>query len=219
MPQLLILIPTDFERNLLPGDFTRHIERTNGVIETCGFGVIASGIRTSQLLTTHRPQNVMLLGIAGAYRDHLAVGTATSFARIACYGIGAGSGQQFETAGELGWSQWKGTNNVEAIHDVIDLEGNGASIPSGDPSGATLVTTCAASSCEADAEDRLRKFPDADAEDMEAFSVAMACRMANVRLTVIRGISNTAGDRNKSHWNIPAAMQAAAELALSRLSS
>jgi futalosine hydrolase len=211
MPQSLMLIPTDFERNFLPRKFTRHTELTNCVIETCGFGVVASGIRTSQLLAIHRPQKVLLLGIAGAYRGRLAVGTATSFSRIACYGIGAGCGQQFQTAGELGWSQWKDMNTAEAIHDVINLESNEAS----DSSGATLVTTCAASGCEADAENRLRKFPDADAEDMEAFSVAMACHMANVSLTVIRGISNIAGDRNKSHWKIAAAMQAAAELALS----
>jgi futalosine hydrolase len=34
--------------------------------------------------------------------------------------------------------------------------------------------------------------------------------MANVPLTVIRGISNLAGDRNKAQWNVDAALKAVA---------
>ena len=88
----------------------------------------------------------------------------------------------------------------------------------GDNAGQLLLTTCAASGCLNDVNERIRKFPEAVAEDMEAFSVAMACSIASVELTVIRGISNNAGDRNKANWKIETALRAAAELALSRIS-
>ena len=52
------------------------------------------------------------------------------------------------------------------------------------------------------------------AEDMEGFGVALACRLGGVPLGIVRGISNDAGDRDKSRWQIPAALTAAAELAL-----
>jgi futalosine hydrolase len=54
---------------------------------------------------------------------------------------------------------------------------------------------------------------------MEAFSVALACRMAKVPLTVIRGISNMAGDRDKANWNVTGALEAAAELVALRIST
>ena len=39
--------------------------------------------------------------------------------------------------------------------------------------------------------------------------MAAACRMAGVSLTIIRGISNQAGNREVASWKIPAALAAA----------
>jgi futalosine hydrolase len=49
---------------------------------------------------------------------------------------------------------------------------------------------------------------------MEGFAVAFACRLRGVPLDVIRGISNTAGDRDTSRWQVAAALEAAGRLAL-----
>jgi futalosine hydrolase len=59
--------------------------------------------------------------------------------------------------------------------------------------------------------------PAAVAEDMEGFAVALACRLAGVPLTIIRGISNTAGDRDHARWRVPEALAAAAALSLQTL--
>ena len=61
---------------------------------------------------------------------------------------------------------------------------------------------------------RLAKHPEAAAEDMEGFGVAVSCVLADVPLQIIRGISNRAGDRDKRHWDIEGALHAAAALAL-----
>lgn len=216
MPRLLILIPTDFELQKLQPLLAESVARADGVMLTCGFGPIVAGIRTTQLLALYKPRAVVLVGIAGALGPQLPIGTATTFSRIACYGIGAGSGLSFETASELGWQQWTDPEFGQSFGDVIEpvIESDPY-----DPAGSMLLTVCAASGCTEDVAHRLRKFPHAVAEDMEAFSVALACRMARAPLTVIRGISNMAGDRDKANWNVTGALEAAAELAALRIST
>ncbi|MEI6541056.1 MAG: futalosine hydrolase [Planctomycetota bacterium] len=216
MTPLLILIPTDFELQKLQPLLTDSVKRAGGVIATCGFGPIVAGIRTTQLLAFYKPHAAILIGIAGALGPQLPIGTAAFFSRIACYGIGAGSGLSFETASELGWPLWTDPECGQLFGDVI--EPTVESDP-GESAGSMLLTVCAASGCTEVVAQRLRKFPLAVAEDMEAFSVALACRIARIPLTVIRGISNMAGDRDKTNWNIAAALKAAAELAALRIST
>jgi len=215
MPKLLVLVPTDFELQKLQPPLADSVKRADGVMRTCGFGPIVAGIRTTQLLALYEPRAVILVGIAGALGPQLPIGTATVFSRIACYGIGAGSGSDFETASELGWPQWTDPEFGQSFGDVIETAVE--SDPGGSP-GSMLLTVCAASGSTEDVALRLNKFPHAVAEDMEAFSVALACRMARIPLTVIRGISNMAGDRDKTNWNVAAALEAAAELAALRIS-
>ena len=216
MTPLLILIPTDFELQKLQPLLTDSVKRAGGVIATCGFGPIVAGIRTTQLLAFYKPRAVVLVGIAGALGPQLPIGTATFFPRIACYGIGAGSGLNFDTASELGWPQWTDPEFSQSFGDVIETAINS---DAGDSTRLMLLTVCSASGSREDVADRLRKFPHAVAEDMEAFSVALACRMAKVPLTVIRGISNMAGDRDKANWNVTGALEAAAELVALRIST
>lgn len=216
MTRVLVLIPTDFELEKLQPLLADTVKCAGGVIRTCGFGPIVAGIRTTQLLAFYKPQAATLIGIAGALGPQLAIGTASVFSRIACYGIGAGSGFSFETASELGWPQWTDPEFGEPFGDVI--EPTIESDPGGS-AGSMLLTVCAASGCSEDVAHRLTKFPQAVAEDMEAFSVALACRMARIPLTVIRGISNMAGDRDKANWNVAGALKASAELAASRIST
>ena len=210
MTRLLILVPTAFELQRLQPTLADTVRVAGGEFAVCGFGPIASGIVSAQLIAKHLPEKVILVGIAGALNLGAAIGTADSYSKIGCYGIGAGSGSEFQTAGDLGWSQFIDPQSGEAFDDTIELENAVGS-------QAMLLTVCAASASTSDVADRLRGFPQAVAEDMEAFSVAMACKLARVPLVVIRGISNIAGDRNKANWKVDAALKAAAELIISRL--
>jgi futalosine hydrolase len=215
MSRTLILVPTEFELALLRPQLSLIVESVGATIAICGFGPIASGICTTRLLAEFTPESVILIGIAGALSSSEKIGTARVFDHIGCYGIGAGSGSAFQTASELGWKQYANGDSEQVADDTIRtgeirIETN-ADAP-------MLLTVCAASASIEDVTVRLRKFPKAVAEDMEAFSVAMACRMARIPLTVIRGISNIAGDRNKANWNVAAALDRAAELAITKLS-
>jgi futalosine hydrolase len=117
--------------------------------------------------------------------------------------------------GEIAGEIWPGEIAGEATTDapshriedriLCDTESTG-----GTPGG--LLSVCAASSDPDHAAIRRRAYPDAIAEEMEAFGVAVACRLAGVRLRVIRGISNRAGSRDLKNWKIESALAAAAEL-------
>jgi futalosine hydrolase len=87
------------------------------------------------------------------------------------------------------------------------------------PRERLLLTVTAAAAGPDDVHLRKAIFPEASAEEMEGFAVALACRLAGVPCTIIRGISNTAGDRDKAHWQIEAPLAAAADLVLRLLES
>ncbi|NBU41927.1 MAG: futalosine hydrolase [Planctomycetia bacterium] len=210
MPPTLILVPTDPERRLLEPALSEGMHPGDR-LELCGFGPVAAAARAARLLVTHPPARVLLVGIAGRFDDRLALGAAYRFARVACHGVGAGTGDAFLPAASLGWRQWPGGDGDAgtSVGDEIDCGARG------DPDATgLLLSACAASATAADVAMRMRLFPAAVAEDMEGFAVALACRLAGVPLDIVRGISNDAGDRDKARWRLPTALGAAADLAV-----
>jgi len=205
----LVLIPTEMERRHLTNrpDFD-----FKGPCELCGFGPITAAARTSAMISQHKPARVVLTGIAGTFDpDELPVGTATIFDRVTMYGIGVGNDTAFLQAEDIGFSQWTGSGRDDGtISGELNLE---TPLPS---AGGRLLTCCASSRSRDEARQRLDRFPDAIAEDMEGFGVGLACQLAGVPVAIVRGISNEVGDRQNHLWQIPEAM-AAAWLAVSEL--
>ena len=206
----ILLVPTAGERPVVE----QAIGSAAGKrlqIELCGFGPIAAAARTAHLLAALEPASVMLVGIAGTMDDRLSIGQAYRFDEVVCYGVGVGGDGTFQPAAAVGWPQWPGNPSAgqQAIGDRIVCPGTTA--------GNVLLTACAASAGPADVALRRALIPDAVAEDMEGFGVAVACELARVPWTIIRGISNRAGDRDHSHWCVEPALEAAAALALETL--
>ena len=214
MPSTLVLVPTDLERRLLGPALAAGL-REGDRLELCGFGIVAAAARTAALLATHAPDRVLLVGIAGRLGEALSIGAAYRFDRVACHGVGAGSGAAFVPAAALGWDHWPGdpAAGTAAVGDVIDLPA-----PRTDagaiPAGGLLLTACAAAATAEDAAARTHLFPAAGAEDMEGFGVALACRLHGAPLAIVRGISNDAGNRDHAFWRVPTALAAAADLAV-----
>jgi len=192
-------------------------------IALCGFGMVVASARTAQLLAELKPDQVILIGMAGSIGDTLELGKAYRFSKVLCFGIGAGVGSNFVTASELGWEQWQGASvsnadsGVEAsISDALDLQDS--KTPLRDRSQFHLMTVSAASADFHDVRQKMEKYPNAVAEDMEGFAVAVACQLAGIPLAIIRGISNQAGDRDHASWRSQEAMDSAALLALESIS-
>jgi futalosine hydrolase len=216
MPRHLILIPTDMERRGLE-PMLAAATAWGCRAALCGFGPVAAAARAAQLLAEHKPERVLLVGIAGRLDDQLAVGDAYRFDRVACYGVGAGSGGDFVPAAALGWQQWPGDAG-DASAQIGGQIGDVISSAAGDRAGGEqtdlLLTVCAAAANAEDVRLRLQAFPGAVAEDMEGFAVAFACRLRGVPFDIVRGISNRAGDRDKARWQVAAAVEAAGRLTL-----
>ena len=197
-------------------DSLRHLMKCDEVedcaFQLCGFGVIAAAARAGALISRYKPQRVMLIGIAGSFdTERYRVGTACRFDQVACLGIGVGSGSHHQSADEIGWQQFTGGDAKPQIGDVIALE---STFVEGVPAAGTLLTCCSASASPAEAASRRQRFPDAIAEDLEGFAVAMACALARVPLQIVRGISNEVGDRDLRNWRVDDALAASAELAI-----
>jgi len=207
--QTLLLFPTDLEYQRFQDQGGLGNAKATEAI--CGFGPAAAGARASQLIARHTPDRVLLVGIAGTY-DEVSnpVGSALAFTSVAIDGIGAGRGASFKGPPALGYPQWPGSEETTPmpVEDRIDLES-----PAGTPP-ALLLTTCAASDSPEHAAERTARHPDAVAEDMEGFAVAMACVLNQVPFAIVRGISNLVGDREPGHWRIPGALAAARRVAL-----
>ncbi|MCO8122695.1 futalosine hydrolase [Stieleria sp. TO1_6] len=201
MPNL-ILIPTETERQQI--EPALRFDPRHWAIETIGFGVIASAIATTAAITRHRPDRVILAGIAGLLPgDHcqsLAIGDAIWFTAVAIDGIGVGQGDSYVDAVDLGWP-WYPTE---------DPEGHLHCWHPGSNDAATLLTVCTGSADADDAQRRSARHPKAVGEDMESFAVALACRSANVPLGIVRGFSNFVGRREQADWRIDQALRSVA---------
>lgn len=199
---LLILVPTRLELD--------HLERLGGFpgvrVERCGFGPLAAAARTAELLARSPARRVLLIGIAGTYRPRTRpVGSALRPSLVRLDGVGVVRGATLLPPSALGFPQWE--ERGLAVRERLRLAGG----------RGELLTVCAASGSPAEARRRARRHPRAELEDMEAFGVALAARLARVPLDVVRGISNVAGERDLRRWDLRGALLAAHALALELL--
>jgi len=198
----LVLVPTPLE--------LRHLEELGGfpgcVLARCGFGPVAAAARTAELLARLRPPRAWLVGLAGSLGAE-PLGAALRFTRVRLDGVGVGAGSAFRPASRIGFAQWE--EGEERIEETLALAAPGAP--------CELLTVGAASATPAEAAARRARYPEAAAEDMEAFGAALACRLAGVELGVVRGLSNRAGERDAARWETHAALAAARTRLLAEL--
>lgn len=210
----LLLVPTKFEKAKIAPETLSTFRSMGTDLDLCGFGLIASAAQAARLITQQQPDRVILIGIAGLYRrndvDESWIGKAAQFDQVVSYGIGVGNGLNFTSAEALGWSQLQSETHAYPSCDSIQLNTLGDSWTN--ENVKVLVSVTAASADDQEASEKLRSFPNALAEDMEGFGVAMACQLCNVPLTILRGFSNWVGDRNHNNWKVCEAMENACAL-------
>ena len=208
----LLLSPTQFERSAIVSHLGgRKLE--GALAQVCGFGPVAAAARTSSLISQHRPDMVILAGIAGSLDAQCSVGEAYEFHRVRSYGIGVGDGEQFQSAGEIGWRHVQEDSDTvpEGVGDVLQEIVEKRKLENRFGIDGELLSVCAASSSQSEADLKKKRYADALAEDMEGFAVATACVIHSVPWVIVRGISNNAGDRDKKNWQADRALQKTAE--------
>ncbi|MEL6106538.1 MAG: futalosine hydrolase [Planctomycetota bacterium] len=204
MPDL-ICIPTELERDKIAALLS--LDPSDWRVETVGFGVVQASIGTLTAITRWRPRRVILAGIAGRFHGaDASVGEALLFDSVRVDGIGVGQGDDFSDAWSLDWP-WAGEQVLS-----LTSAATASKTPRSKSADRELLTVCSASRDVADAAWRAERFPDAVAEDMEGYAVALACRSADLPLSIVRGLSNEVGQRDRSTWRIHEALVSTAQL-------
>jgi futalosine hydrolase len=222
----LLLIPTAEEARLLLGDRSAralaagagnpcpvHVDEIAIHAALCGFGLAAAGAGASHAAARLAAQGgvngLCLAGLAGTYdRDRAPVGSAIVGTAATCWGIGSGEGEAHRSAAALGWRQAWGDGRLTLECERLEL----TRPPTSTAVAGEILSVTAASASPEDAARRRAISSAALAEDMESFAVALAARLRGLPLTVVRGISNVAGDRDKASWRMPEALASARRL-------
>ncbi|HWH67530.1 MAG TPA: hypothetical protein VNS99_15595, partial [Gaiellales bacterium] len=92
-PVTLVLVPTELE--------ARRLALRHAPLELCGFGLARAGVGAMHAIARHRPQRVVLAGVAGSYDAGLApIGAVLAPALVRCHGLGVGD----QTPAQLGFA-------------------------------------------------------------------------------------------------------------------
>jgi futalosine hydrolase len=203
-----VVVPTEIEAAKLvdsPCEFSfGEPQRVNiGDIEVqlavCGFGMAAAGVGVCRMLHVLASpiQGVILAGTAGILdRERADIGSVVVGQNVRCVDLGLPDGDDRLTVSVPQLSDWDEDLDLSIPAALADL-----------PSGEILSVAGPARSVES-AKLRRALYPNGLVEEMEGYSVAIACHTWNVPLTIVRGISNQAGDREKSNWRFADALNA-----------
>ncbi len=207
--RLLVMIPTPREAELLlgataiglAGPRLATIAGRSVRVALTGIGLAAAGATSGRWLAKLAPDAALLVGIAGTLDgEAFPIGTALEANGVSCDGIGAGEGERFVTLAE---PPLPSALVGEAALTPIALAPRLSGVASGE-----VMSVAAASTSRSMAEARHQRHPRALAEEMEGYAVALAARVAGVPLTILRGASNEAGDRDHASWRIAEALAA-----------
>jgi futalosine hydrolase len=168
------------------------------VVEPVGVGPAAAAAGTARLLATGQYRAVISAGIAGGFPGRAPVGALVLGARSIAADLGAETPDGFLPVEELGF----GSSVLPA--DPKLLQSLRAALPEavvGDVLTLATVTGTAAT-----AEILATRHPQAVAEAMEGYGVAVAA--AGLPFAELRAISNPIGPRDRAAWRLKEAFAA-----------
>jgi len=168
------------------------------VVEPVGVGPASAAAGTARLLATGHYRAVISAGIAGGFPGRAPVGSTVIGARSIAADLGAESPDGFLPVEELGFGRSRLDGDPALIKGL--LEALPAAIL-GDV--LTLATVTGTHHTAARLRDR---FPDAVAEAMEGFGVAVAA--GGLPFAEVRTISNPIGPRDRAAWRLKEAFAA-----------
>ena len=160
-----------------------------------GIGPAAAAAATSATLASDAFDVVISAGIAGGF--DVPLGAAVVASRIVHADLGIKTSDGFEPIG---------STSLDVPRELTqDLAARTGAL-----TGAVLTVSTVTGTAASAAELRVR-YPDAVAEAMEGFGVAVAAARHRVAFAEVRTISNRVGPRDRESWQIPKALGALTE--------
>ncbi|MGK5680422.1 futalosine hydrolase [Actinoplanes sp. URMC 104] len=168
------------------------------VVHPVGVGPAAAAAGTARLLATGDYRAVVSAGIAGGFPGRAPVGAVVIGASSIAADLGAETPEGFLPVEELGF----GTSVLPA--DQALVERLAAALP--EAIVGDIVTLSTVTGTAATAERLAARYPQAVAEAMEGYGVAVAA--AGLPFVELRAISNPVGPRDRTAWRLQEAFQA-----------
>ncbi len=207
---VLLLVPTQFERDAL-GDFPAE-SRGALTVEVCGMGLVAAALGAEHFLRRHAPSHCILAGLAGS-RDlvRAPIGSLVIGTCVHNEGLGAGHGRDFGSLSDMappGEQMAPDTWPLEVPTAWLGAMPQPATAAFGEGSllAGEIGTVAASSNKVSESDDWSGRRPSVLVEEMEGYAVAVACGRAGVPLSIVRGVSNRAGVRDKGEWKVSSAL-------------
>ena len=176
-----------------------------------GVGPAVAAATTARLLVlaeaANRPYRaVVSAGVAGGFAGRAEIGATVLGSTSVAADLGANSPAGFIPVDELGMPpQWLGSDPALAADPKLlaDLR---TRLPAATVGAVLTVSTVTGTA--ADTEALRQRHPDAVAEAMEGYGVAVAAAQAGVAFIELRTISNPVGPRDRDAWRMGEALAA-----------
>jgi futalosine hydrolase len=196
--RLLVVTAVEAERAaVLAGDDTFDVV-------AAGVGAAAAAAGTARALAFAEASGnpytaVISAGVAGGFPGRVEVGAVALCTRSIAADLGADSPEGFLSLDALGF----GATALDA--DAALLAELRAALP--DAAAGPILTVTTVTGTAAGAAELLERHPDAVAEAMEGFGVAVAAVQVGTPFAELRTISNLVGPRDRNVWQIGRALK------------
>ncbi|WBB47918.1 futalosine hydrolase [Verrucosispora sp. WMMA2044] len=176
-----------------------------------GVGPAVAGAATARLLAlaemAGRPYRaVVSAGVAGGFAGRVAVGGTVLGSRAVAADLGAESPDGFVPIDELGMPAelLGGGPALDADPELLTALRKALSAATVGP----VLTVSTVTGTAASTDELVRRHPEAVAEAMEGYGVAVAASQAGVPFAELRTISNPIGPRDRDAWRMRDALTA-----------
>ncbi|MED1950373.1 futalosine hydrolase [Brevibacillus centrosporus] len=170
-----------------------------------GVGPIAAAARTARILAIEEPFDLVICaGISGGFIGQAEVGSLVVGSEIVCADLGAETAEGFCSLDELGFGSAHVPVDQQLAASVTEAL-QAAKLP---VKMAPILTLSTVTGTAQTAAELARRMPDAAAEAMEGYGVAVAAQDAGIPVLEIRAVSNAIGPRDKSAWRMKEAFAA-----------
>ncbi|MEV1146560.1 futalosine hydrolase, partial [Micromonospora sp. NPDC049799] len=151
-------------------------------------------------------RGVVSAGVAGGFSDQVPVGGTVLGSSAIAADLGAESPEGFIPVDQLGMPAELLGGGVRITADRALLAVLRAGLPAATVGPVLTVTTVTGTAASTD--ELRRRHPDAVAEAMEGYGVAVAAAHAGVPFVELRTISNPIGPRDRDAWRLREALEA-----------
>lgn len=200
MSRVLIVTSVEAERKAVEAGIRGD---SRFCVALCGVGPIEAAVESSRLLASDSYDLVINAGIGGGFVGRAEVGSIVIGSEAIAAQLGAedrdGAFIPFDQLGFGGICQLK-NGQPERSDAWAERLINGQVAP--------IVTVTTVTGTAESTAMLANRYPTAAAEAMEGFSVATAAASFQVPFIEVRAISNPIGPRDRSVWDIPAALSA-----------